>query len=369
MQLSERDGRVRFIPPFSSGEVLVLTHVHHTSSGHRGVFFMAAFEATVWDLIFLLLATFTILIMLDRRFVPCCVDQVPPPPLENTTWFQSFNSAMLKFRFIRRLRLAVMTAIEILLGRGSTKDHLQGNSTRQWLLRITMVLCGLFFTLSYEATLTAILVQEEIRAEFRTIEDIRQCRIDIADVCVPKGGAIESFFKSAVGSVPCHNGLQPRMFNSYDLALKAVAEKKCKFLISDDLMAGDATNRRYCNLVRVGERLHWGGSSFIMPKNSRYYDVFSKTTLDLREEGRLQSVDNFFRERGSCTPVYGYTLNLERLKSFFIVAFSLCGIFFILMVLYPQSPPQPVEPPENECEAVATGKKGDDTDSISTREQ
>lgn len=54
----------------------------------------------------------------------------------------------------------------------------------------------------------ASLVQEDFNSAFRTINDIKNCRISPGDVCMPRGGAVEAYWKSAIAPkyvVPMQN--------------------------------------------------------------------------------------------------------------------------------------------------------------------
>lgn len=69
---------------------------------------------------------------------------------------------------------------------------------RHWLLNLTILLCGLFLVLIYEASMTSNLVQESFESDFRTAEDLRSCSIRIDKVFIPVGGAVEQFWKSSI---------------------------------------------------------------------------------------------------------------------------------------------------------------------------
>lgn len=113
-------------------------------------------------------------------------------------------------------------------------------TTRQWLLSITIALCGLLLMLLYEASMTyglphspvetspaptkprstcnetdestfyrcgsASLVKQSVASDFRSLEDFERCRIPDTDICFVGGDGIQTFWENSMtnryGNIP-----------------------------------------------------------------------------------------------------------------------------------------------------------------------
>lgn len=341
MQNSERHNRVTYLPMFSQGEIKVLVHRRNTSSSNDGIFFLHTFSALVWILIFVLFIVFTFLKILDRRFEP--PDPLLEPASRQEGWVARIRHFILHTGMRRRLRKASLnTAFEMVGHSDHSTTGMMGNSTRQSVLALVIALSGLFFVLSYEASMTARLVQERLSAAYRTADDFRQCRIASADVCIPRGGAIEFFWRNSIAASQCNAGRMPQLLRESDGGVGKVVSGACKFLLAG-VSAGDAMTGRYCGQVlKVGKPVLWGGNAFVLPLNSSLYEELGRVTLDLREEGKLKTIDEYYAKRGECAEVDGTALDFQKLKVFFILAFSSCFVVFVSMVIFPQSEPRTV---------------------------
>lgn len=92
-----------------------------------------------------------------------------------------------------------MDIVNNLLGTGDADVEEDGNSMTQWLLNLTIGICGLFLILSYEASVTALLVEDGI-SDFRTLDDLKSCRIGANEVCLARGDVLESVWKNTIAS-------------------------------------------------------------------------------------------------------------------------------------------------------------------------
>lgn len=154
-----------------------------------------------------------------------------------------------------------------------------------------------------------------------------------------------NFFLALLYLSPCENSRAchtefPRLIDSYEGAVEMVANKTCKFTIVDGATAGDAATGRFCRvLVTTGKPMYWGGSSFIMPRGSNLTKALSTTTVSFREDGSLQTVEEFYHERGECPLHSSAVLTVEKLKLFFILCYVGSFVLFIIMLIDPQTPP------------------------------
>lgn len=336
---TERHGMVRFLPPFSSGEYRVLVHKDSTVGSNKGLFFLSVFSPAVWGLIFALFVLYTFLLLMIPRFQP---PENYSNDLDRDAALPSrIKHFFLKTKPLRRLRKAAQSVLESLINFNSPQQNFTSNSNRQWVLQFIIALSGLFLVLVFESAMTASLVQESFISEYRTIEDLRNCRINMTEVCIPAGGAIESIWHTSLASSKCHGGQLPRMIESYEQAIQEVAEKRCRYLVIDSLAGNDAITGKYCGkLIATGEPLFWGGLSSIVSRNFSYYNEFSKATLNMLEEGMRLSMDDFFKKRGSCVIHRTSTLSLRQLLGFFITALSAIALLFVWMIIDTQRPPE-----------------------------
>lgn len=272
-------------------------------------------------------------------------------------------------------------------------------STRQWVLNITITLCSLFLVLAYEASMTAGLVQETMQSDFHSVQDFKSCKIANDDVCLPRGDAVQSYWENSILSMwvestrtnlgrkalssgqrqnlyriltpgfhqillvivwnrPCNKGQMPHLVNSYDEIVQKTVSKECKFSVVDGSTARFATTGKDCrNLVMTGEPANWGGVAFILPRGSEYVEYLTNITIQLRENGGLRTLDEFFSLWGSCPSRTSTTLAMSKLRFFFVIAYGCATVIFFVMILDPQRPPSQEDSvhstiPETENESV-----------------
>lgn len=132
----------------------------------------------------------------------------------------------------------------------------------------------------------------------------------------------------------------PTIVNSYDEAIEKTASKECRFTMLDGATARFATAGRFCKrLVVTGEAVNPSGASFILPRNSRYKEILTNSTMELRENGRLETLEEFFDRWGSCSNLSTTRLSMSSLRYFFVLAYGSAFVIFLVMVLDPQRPP------------------------------
>lgn len=90
------------------------------------------------------------------------------------------------------------------------------------------------------------------------------------------------------------------------------------------------------------------GTSFILPRGSNLTNILTKATFDIRDDGDLITIEDFFDRLGSCPVRDRNTLTFWRLRWFFISAYSACGIMFLFLVVVPQDPASVSESSHNE---------------------
>lgn len=130
-----------------------------------------------------------------------------------------------------------------------------------------------------------------------------------------------------------------------------VGNKSCKYLLVDGSTARLATNVRYCRrVVSTGDPVYPASNSFVVPIGSDLYFPLSNGTLKLLEEGRLESLQDYFERRGQCTLNESTTITFNKLRIFFISAYVVTLILFFEMVLDPQQ----VEPTDKTVSPSST---------------
>lgn len=369
---AERFKHVRFLPSYVRTDISALVHRDNIFQTNSGAFFVQTFRPMAWVLIFLLLFTFTLLRFLDRRFLQAENEVIPD--LTGKGFFSRARRVLLKTQELRRLRYALYHSLQDMIGRSSTTPVMGGNSTRQWVLGIGISLCGLFIILAYEAVVTSVFVQKSVQSGLRTIEDIRQCRIPPRHICMVENAVVESFWNNTIESYvqqSCANDEKPLFAPSFSAAVEMVATGKCKFLLEGPAVL-DASTGKYCNvLLSTGKKLYSSGDSFILPMNSSLYKPLALETLNLRETGKLMSVEDFLKKRGECPWIESTSLGLKTLCPFFIAAFSFCGIMLAIMIFFPQFPKEKQhgkEESSNDTSGKVKWKINDMDDSIYSEE-
>ncbi|CAN8069706.1 unnamed protein product [Agarophyton chilense] len=239
----ERYGKVDFLPPFMFDRYAVFTHVTQATISGNKFFFLLAFDRKAWICIVAVITMFIFLKMLDVRFAVAA----PYTPLPETcSRFERILHYLTKGRLLYRLRKATQSAVMrmMLLSDGGVVDN--GNTTRQWLLNLFIGVCAIILILSYEASMTASLVQESITSNFRTAIDLQTCRIKPSEVCLVNGGALETLWKRSIALDKCHLQDRPTYFESAKTLFEAVENRKCQYALFLESAITAATRERYC---------------------------------------------------------------------------------------------------------------------------
>lgn len=207
------------------------------------------------------------------------------------------------------------------------------------------VLTLLFFASSPQG-LVLQLFRDNPVSTFRSIDDVKNCRIDATDFCIPRSGATEDFWKFIIA--PSRNNCrttplekdQPFYIESekpfedpYSQALSAVAEKKCKFLMAQLNTMTVATETTYCNVLRVvGDSFFPVPISVVLPKDSNLTEPISVATMKFQQSDRLPSPIKYGAPR-KCDAVSANNLTWDRLSEFFIVVWTALFVMLVFMVI------------------------------------
>lgn len=110
-------------------------------------------------------------------------------------------------------------------------------------------------------------------------------------------------------------------------------------MFSDGLTAIGAVYRRYGGkLVQVGDQVYPGRQGFIAPLNwkKEYIDEINEATFHLAEKDRLKTLDSYVKGRTKCDVKKSNSIDMKKLKIFFVSAFGSCLILLIHMIVNPQ---------------------------------
>lgn len=107
MLTQQRLGRVQYLPPFVRDDMRVVTHVDNTYTATGNPFFVTTFTPTVWVAIAGLMICWSLIKMLDRRFVPR--DNSFKAMSLEANCYKRTKHILLKSNLGRRLRKAVQS--------------------------------------------------------------------------------------------------------------------------------------------------------------------------------------------------------------------------------------------------------------------
>ncbi|CDF33667.1 unnamed protein product [Chondrus crispus] len=187
-------------------------------------------------------------------------------------------------------------------------------------------------------TCSAALVQDTLSSRYRGLQDLKTCNVRPSDVCVPKGGAIDLFWINTIGKNACHKE-KPVYFSRYKDGIDNLLTKKCLYMLTLSSSGNELTQREYCGrLLVTGEPALRTGLSFVLPRGSNMTSHLSEKTVFLTDAGVLPTPERYLRATGKC-PEQNLTLNVEKLRFFFYMAFSACLFIFLEMILDSQQPP------------------------------
>lgn len=140
---------------------------------------------------------------------------------------------------------------------------------------------------------------------------------------------------------PCHTDQDqtgPVIVDSYNELVAKTASKECKFSFALGSTLLDAASGRYCDiLVPTGEPFFEGGTSFVLPRGSNFTQSMSNETLILKAQGLLPSIQEYLRTETSCRLSTSPVLTFKKLRLFFLLAYAVCFVIFLEMMLDPQT--------------------------------
>lgn len=145
---------------------------------------------------------------------------------------------------------------------------------------------------------------------------------------------------NADSSAPCHqadNQAQVTIVDSYDQLINKTVQRECKYSLALGSTLLVAVIGKHCGtLVQTGEPFFEDAVSFVLPKGSPYTLEMSNATLQLKAEGELKSFLEYLRTQEKCPLKSSPTLTFRKLRIFFFVAFAVCFVVFVEMVVDPQ---------------------------------
>lgn len=105
----------------------------------------------------------------------------------------------------------------------------------------------------------------------------------------------------------------------------------------DGSSAHVATHVKYCRtVVNTGDPVYPASNSFILPINSTFVSGMSNGTLRLLEQGKLESLEDYFERRGQCVLPDSTVITWEKMKIFFYLAYIATALVLIEMIFDPQ---------------------------------
>lgn len=125
--------------------------------------------------------------------------------------------------------------------------------------------------------------------------------------------------------------------DNYDELIEKTVRKDCKYSLALGSTLLDAVVGKHCGrLVETGEPFVEDGVSFVLPRESPYTLEMSNATSQLKAEGALPNFLEYLRAREQCSLKGNPTLDFKKLRIFFFVAFVVCFVIFVEMVVDPQ---------------------------------
>lgn len=136
---------------------------------------------------------------------------------------------------------------------------------------------------------------------FRAIIDVKNCRIDATDFCIPQGGATQDFW--TLGIEPFRDNCrtvslqkdQPSLIEAagplgdpFSQGLEDVAEKRCRFFFALTSTLTVGAENKYCDILSVvGDPFFPVPISVVLPKGSNLTEPISIATLNFQQSDSL----------------------------------------------------------------------------------
>lgn len=188
---------------------------------------------------------------------------------------------------------------------------------------------------------------DDPESEFRSIEDVKNCRIDASDMCVPLGGATQDYWKFAVEPArencrkvsleddqPTFVTAGGQFKDPFSAGLSAVAEKKCSYFFAlTSTMAVSASNE-YCGVLStVGDPFYPVPISVVLPKDSNVTGPISTATLKFQLADSLQSPIDYGVPRKCNAASAANSLTWRRVAIIFYVTWALHAAMLAYMLI------------------------------------
>lgn len=223
--------------------------------------------------------------------------------------------------------------------------HRKGPTTRQRFLALLAILLGLFFVLSYEASLVNNLFSTEQDADFNTVDDFFDCSFDPSILAVPESGNTQdTFWDQVVTQKRRENGCGSSGYQAISgagegingdkvlLGLEKLEKGVVDFFLGPRNSAVVFAQGRFCGtLTQVGEEFFNNTLSFVLPKNSNMTRQLSYVTLELGRQNKIPGVIAYGSPR-PCQSKKERKLTWAQMKEFFFVAWGALAAFALLLL-------------------------------------
>lgn len=351
VKTSDRLARVDFAESFAIDSFSVAQRSVEIEFPRSQLFFMRPFSVPVWCGVALLIFTHTFTTVFDRHFQPPEKESALPA---EASLVVKVRHILLKAELLRRIRYAFIQTSKHMVGaetEPSIQSQHRSTPVRQQFLQLGAILMGVFLILTYEAALVSQLQTDSPVSEFRSMEDVKNCRIDAPDFCLPKGGATEDYWKFAIERSredcrikPAAED-QPRIIEAHDkfhdpssAGLNAVATGKCKYLLALTSTVTVAAEGKYCNALSVvGDPFIHTAVSFVLPKNSGLTQHISAATVSFKQQDKLRTPLEYGVKQ-KCSRAWENKLNWRSLGFFFYFAW-ICHIIMLVYMLVDRGKP------------------------------
>lgn len=125
---------------------------------------------------------------------------------------------------------------------------------------------------------------------------------------------------------------------TYDDIGKQLAARKCSYALALGATIENLAHGHYCGkMVITGDPFYSTGLSMVLPKGSQWTEIMSDATLKLTETGSIPTIKDLIARTGLCKNDTDTVLTFDKLRIFFIMAYVVCALLFLEMVIDPQS--------------------------------
>lgn len=184
-------------------------------------------------------------------------------------------------------------------------------------------------------------------SDFRSIQDVKNCRIDARDMCLPSNGATEVYWRRVIEKSrgecrkmsleedqPKFIEAAGRFKHTYAAGLDAVAEGDCKyFMASASTIAAGATNE-YCGVLSVvGEPFFPNAVGFALPKGSSMAGPISTATLEFHQEDSLPTLIEYGVSQECNISMSATRLDWSRMSIVVYVKLALHALMLLYVII------------------------------------